>query len=75
MLSGTIRVYAPSLLFAELILRYAPGDILNTPDPTLPQSFIDEQRKLKLNEIHYFDQSDFGVILTVRPKEESTVAK
>ena len=74
-LSGTIRIYAPSLLFAELILRYAPGDVLSIPDPSLPQYFIDEQRKLKLNEIHYFDQARFGVVLTVRPQEEPAVAQ
>ena len=71
-LSGTIRIYAPSLLFAELILRYAPGDVFNTPDPSLPQYFIDEQRKLKLNEVHYFDQARFGVVLSVRPQEKAT---
>ncbi len=74
-LSGTIRIYAPSLLFAELILRYAPGDVLSTPDPSLPQYFIDEQRKLKLNEIHYFDQARFGVVLTVRPQEETAASQ
>lgn len=71
-LSGTIRIYAPSLLFAELILRYAPGDVFNTPDPSLPQYFIDEQRKLKLNEVHYFDQARLGVVLSVRPQGEPT---
>lgn len=74
-LSGTIRIYAPSLLFAELILRYAPGDVLSIPDPSLPQHFIDEQRKLKLNEIHYFDQARFGVVLTVRPQEETAASQ
>lgn len=74
-LSGTIRIYAPSLLFAELILRYAPGDVLSVPDPSLPQYFIDEQRKLKLNEVHYFDQAHFGVILTVRPSEDQPASE
>lgn len=74
-LSGTIRIYAPSLLFAELILRYAPANVLSTPDPSLPQYFIDEQRKLKLNEVHYFDQPRFGVVLSVRPREETEASE
>jgi len=68
-LSGSIRIYAPSLLFAELSLRYAPGDLLSIPDPQMPQFFIDENRKLKLKEVHYFDQAQFGVVLSVRRYE------
>ncbi len=39
-------------------------------EPVIVHYFMDEQRKLKLNEIHYFDHSRFGVILSVKPIEE-----
>ena len=39
-------------------------------EPVIVHYFMDEQRKLKLNENHYFDQPRFGVILSVKPIEE-----
>jgi len=51
----------------------ASGDgfmVQERPEPVIARYFMDEQRKLKLNEIHYFDHSRFGVILSVRPIEE-----
>ena len=39
--------------------------------PALVRYFIDEQRKLKLDEIHYFDHPQFGVILSVKRLEEN----
>jgi len=68
-LSGTIKIYAPNLLFAELTLRYAPGEMLSLPDSSLPRFYIDEKRKIKLKETHYFDNPRFGVILNVRRAE------
>ena len=46
------------------------GNLLTTPEPVVERYYLDEQRKLKLNEIHYFDHPRFGVILMVRPLEE-----
>lgn len=95
-MKGTIRVYAPNLLFTELNLMYAPDGIPdqpgmpeNLPAISLPQAspatsyagaeqatgmmlerfFLEEKRKLKLNEIHYFDHTRFGAILSVMPIE------
>ena len=47
------------------------GEYIAPPviEPVFPRYFIDEQRKLKLNEIHYFDPPRFGVILSVKPIE------
>lgn len=42
--------------------------------PIQERYFLDEQRKLKLNEIHYFDHPRFGVILMVRPLDEQKPA-
>lgn len=48
------------------------GEYIAPPviEPVFPRYFIDEQRKLKLNEIHYFDHPRFGVILSVKPIED-----
>ncbi len=46
------------------------GELYATPEPLEERYFIDEQRKLKLNEIHYFDHPRFGVILSVKPLED-----
>lgn len=51
-LEGWIKVYADHLLFANLDLEYN-GYRLN------------EKRRLKLNEKHYFDHPRFGVLLRV----------
>lgn len=49
---GWIRVFAPSLLFAEL-------------DLTFNGYRLSERRRLKLNEVHFFDSPGFGVLLRV----------
>lgn len=67
-LVGAIRVYAPNLLFAEINLQYAPtlaGQVASEQ----AKFFLDEKRKLKLNETHYFDHPNFGVILRVAPRQ------
>ncbi len=45
-------------------------ELQTLPEPIIAHYFMDEQRKLKLNEIHYFDHPNFGVILNVKPIEE-----
>ncbi len=70
-LDGTVRVYAPNLLFTEFNLRYHPG-VISPPQfamPDIEQYFLQEKRRLKLEEVHYFDHPKFGAVLTVRPIE------
>mgnify|MGYP001820589507 FL=1 len=45
-------------------------DPYSVPDPVPSRYYLQEQRKLKLNEIHYFDHPRYGVILSVVPLEE-----
>ncbi len=53
-------------------ISYSDGFMIQElPEPVIARYFMDEQRKLKLNEIHYFDHSRFGVILSVMPVEEA----
>lgn len=66
-LLGAIKIYAPNLLFAELNLRYLPDSTPGFSQTSSPSYFMNEKRRLKLNEIHYFDHPKFGVILSVRP--------
>lgn len=48
-----------------------PYDPYSVPDTAPARYYLEEQRKLKLNEIHYFDHPRYGVILSVVPLEES----
>lgn len=57
-MNGWIKVYAKSLLFAQLDINFRGHK-------------IKQQRRLKLNEVHYFDNDVFGVLLRVsRAKAE-----
>lgn len=49
----------------------ATGVLQAAPEPIVERYYLDEQRKLKLNEIHYFDHPRFGVILSVRPLKDN----
>jgi hypothetical protein len=72
-LSGQVRFYARTLLFIELELRFNQP-LKNIPNTTVPYSSrfyqtpvytIKETRRLKLNEIHYFDHPRFGALVKV----------
>jgi len=56
-LQGSIKVYAKQLLFANLDLEF-DGYRLN------------EKRRIKLNEKHFFDHPKFGVLIQVSRLEE-----
>ncbi len=68
-IKGGVRVYAPNLLFAELNLMYAPNgnSLAVTATSGREAYFIDERRRMKLKETHYFDHSKFGAVLIVVP--------
>ena len=51
-MNGWVKVYAKSLLFAQLDINFRGRK-------------IKERRRLKLNEVHYFDNAGFGVLLRV----------
>ncbi len=72
-ISGQVRFYSKKLLFIELELRFN-RPLTNIPDTTVPYSsgyyqtpvyIIKETRRLKLNEIHYFDHPRFGALVKV----------
>lgn len=51
-MSGYIKVFAKQLLFADIKLNFQGHS-------------ISERRRLKLNELHYFDNQGFGVLMRV----------
>ena len=58
-IDGTVRVRSGPLLFVELDLSY----IIDANKPLY--TTIKEARKIKLNELHYFDHPLFGIIIRV----------
>ena len=66
-LQGAIRVYRTSLIFADVSLGL--GDFLK--DSEAPIYFINEKRRLKFKEIHYFDHPRFGALITVWPVDSA----
>jgi len=61
-INGWVKIYAEQLLFANIDVDYL-GYRLN------------EKRRLKLNEKHFFDHPKFGLLVQVsrlEPKEEVT---
>lgn len=57
-IDGWVKVFAKSLLFTHM-------------DIVVKGSRIQEKRRLKLDEIHYFDNEKFGVLLTVSRENRS----
>ncbi len=64
-LDGAIRVYRTSLIFADIALGLEDVGA----DSLAPLYFINEKRRLKFQEVHYFDHPRFGALLTVWPAE------
>lgn len=76
-LDGTIQLYAQRYLHLDLDLwwiqhadgrRIAAGDSLNEADARI--FHIDEQRRIRIGELHYFDHPRFGVLVKVTRVEE-----
>jgi hypothetical protein len=75
-IDGSIRIRSSFYLHADIDLSYfkqlpAENKVLRTSEETFQGGFdktvinLKETRKIKLNEIHYFDHPMFGVILQV----------
>jgi len=78
-LTGFIRVYKTSLIYADIDLQFSPespssatlpdgSSALSTPPDNLPEHyFLSEKRRLKFKEVHYFDHPKFGAIVGIWP--------
>lgn len=70
-LKGTLKFYLSRFLHVELNVIYQPqaGAIgASTPVENIAPAFvINEQRRVRSNEINYFDHPKFGVLVRVAP--------
>ncbi|MEE8305869.1 MAG: CsiV family protein [Gammaproteobacteria bacterium] len=66
-LDGTIRLHRGRFLHITLDLSLdANVELLELSEPYR----LEQQRRLRSGEVHYFDHPAFGVVLTVRPEPE-----
>jgi hypothetical protein len=73
---GTVRVAVERYLHLYLDLQlHLPAAALSrqidAPDVGMPEIRLTEQRRMRSNEIHYFDNPRFGVIALITPYEPS----
>ncbi len=66
-LEGFIKVYKTTLIFVDLNLALIDID----SEVEVPSYFINEKRRMKFKEIHYFDHPKFGAIVTVWPESNA----
>jgi hypothetical protein len=72
-LAGTLKFYLARFLHLELNVSYQPhgtGTVATAGAPipdSLPSYVINEQRRVKSNELNYFDHPKFGVLVRVAP--------
>lgn len=71
-IDGTVRIRAAQFLHADVDLLYFPDDLLLAALPATPAveqqtafTRMQESRRMKLNELHYFDHPLFGMLLYV----------
>lgn len=60
-LTGWVRLYTNTYLFAEidLAMRDDTGQLIR----------LKQRRRVKFNEVHYFDHPKFGVVVTISPNK------
>ena len=74
--NGFIKFKAGRLLFVKLDVLYYPGILLSSTssrseiDTSLQYARINEERRIKLDELNYFDNPLFGIIVQVRRSSE-----
>jgi hypothetical protein len=70
-LNGTLHFYLSRFLHLELNVSYQPhNSAIGAPGGTSvepPIYMIDEQRRVKSNDLNYFDHPKFGVLVRVTP--------
>ena len=64
-LDGVLKVYKTALILADINLGFT-DTFQQNPDPIY---FIQEKRRMKFKEVHYFDHPRYGAILTVWPAD------
>ncbi|HEX7044433.1 MAG TPA: CsiV family protein [Burkholderiales bacterium] len=65
-LEGALRFYVSRFLHVELRLLFQPRATAIGSDAA-PSYVIEEERRVRSNDLHYFDHPKFGVLVRVRP--------
>lgn len=65
-LDGTLKFYLSRFLHVELNVLFQPQTAVIGGE-AMPSYVINEQRRVKSNEINYFDHPKFGVLVRVTP--------
>lgn len=65
-LDGTLRFYLSRFLHVELNLLFQPQTTVIGGDAA-PNYLIKEERRIRSNQLHYFDHPKFGVLFRVSP--------
>jgi len=73
-MAGILHLFSTDLLYIDTLLRYRPEKELfvqnkdsSEENAIRPYYFIKERRRIKFQEVHFFDHPKFGAILTVWP--------
>jgi hypothetical protein len=72
-INGTLKFYLARFLHLELNMSYQPRNVgaigaVGAPSSdSLPSYVIIEQRRIKSNDLNYFDHPKFGVLVRVTP--------
>ena len=64
-LTGRFRLTAGHLLFANVDIVFHDPNVVSSSVRTLTPFLLNETRRIRLDEVHYFDHPKLGVILTV----------
>ena len=65
-LSGTFRLHSGQLLFLEAVIVLHAQPALPLSDASKKPYLLEETRRIRLEEIHYLDHPEFGLMLIVR---------
>lgn len=70
-LDGTLKFYLSRFLHVELALAFQPALTQASTEGT-SQYQINEQRRIKTQELHYFDHPKFGALVRISPQRTTT---
>ena len=65
-LTGRFRLVTGHLLFVDVQIVFPDPSVVSSSAKMLPPYLLNEIRRIRLDEIHYFDHPKLGVLLTVR---------
>lgn len=75
-IDGTVLFYMNRFLHLELDLGFQTprSSAIAAPEPSTPPYRINEQRRVKSQELHYFDHPKFGALVRIVPASPAVAA-